>query len=32
MAWNVIGISINLLSVAAYVHLGKKEKTNPAMK
>jgi MtN3 and saliva related transmembrane protein len=32
IAWNVIGILINSLSVAAYVHFVNKGKGNPAMK
>src|ERR1700751_4662372 len=32
IAWNVIGILINSLSVAAYVHFVNKEKANHAMK
>jgi MtN3 and saliva related transmembrane protein len=32
IAWNVIGILINSLSVAAYVHFVNKGKANPAMK
>jgi MtN3 and saliva related transmembrane protein len=32
IAWNVIGILINLLSVAAYYHFVNKERANHAMK